>query len=196
MSEELFSELPPVKRKKGRPRGSGFRGSKAIRIQNVARKPGQPMDALAMEQMKRRIVDGLVHKTLDRILRENPDLPGRRMIARWMMEDPNFQREATIARQEHAQAYLEMCQDWLIEMKDEKQARVNDVRIRHVQWYLSKIIPQVYGDRLEIEHKIERVILPPNPQVELRLAKEQPTIAGLIESSTILPGTGAPVVEG
>ena len=195
MTDELFSpdEVPPVPRRRGRPRGVHPR-IREPRIANVARQPGKPLDALQMGQMKRRIVDGLVHKTLDAILRENPDLPGRRMFARWMMEDTGFSRECGIARQEHAQGLLELIQAELLTAKDRNEAYAAQVKAQHMQWYVSKILPQIYGDRLEIDHKVERVILPPNPQ-DLPELKE-PTIAGLIEASTILPGTARPEIQG
>jgi len=196
MTDELFSpeEVPPAPKRRGRPRGRHFKGPKEPRIPHVARQPGKPLDALQMAQMKRRIVDGLVHKTLDRILGENLDLPGRRMIARWMMEDTGFARECVIARQEHAQGLMELIQAELLAAKDRNEAYAAQVKVQHLQWYVSKILPMIYGDKLEIEHKVERVILPPNPQDLPELT--QPTIQGLIEASTILPGTARPTTEG
>ena len=192
MTDELFSpeEVPPPPRRRGRPPGRHYKGPKEPRIPNLARGPDRELSPIVKEQMKGRIVDGLVHKTLDRILRENADLPGRRKLARWMMEDANFSRDCVIARQEHAQALLELCQAELLEVKDRNAAYVMQVKVQHLQWYVGKILPQIYGDRLEIEHKVERVILPPNPQDPPEL--EQPTIAGLIAAATILPGTGMP----
>ncbi len=191
---ELIPDLPPIPKRRGRPRGRNYKGPKEPRIANVARQPGRALEPIVKEQMKRRIVDGLVHKTLDRILVENPDLPGRRMIARWMMEDTGFSRECVIARQEHAQGLLELIQTELLAAKDRNEAYAAQVKAQHLQWYVSKILPQIYGDRLEIDHKVERVILPPNPQDLPEL--KQPTLAGLIEASTILPGTARPTAEG
>ena len=111
-----------------------------------------------------------------------------------MMEDTGFSRECVIARQEHAQGLLELIQAELLTAKDRNEAYAAQVKAQHMQWYVSKILPQIYGDRLEIDHKVERVILPPNPQ-DLPELKE-PTIAGLIEASTILPGTARPSNSG
>ena len=200
MSEELFDDLPPVPKRRGRPRGRHYKGPKETRVPNVARQPGTPLGAVEIQVMKRRIVDGLVHKTLDRILRENSDIPGRRAIARWMIGDTGFARECIIARQEYAQGLLEMAQERLGDALKEKPIDRNmiyglQVFVNHIQWYVSKVLAQIYGDKLEIDHKVERVILAPNPKVALQLAQQAPTIEGLIEAQTILPGTAFPAME-
>lgn len=96
-------------------------------------------------------------QTLTSICRENEDLPNERTVRRWALDKESpFGRQYTQAREigYHAMA------DGILDIADanegpDKQASMTDrdrLRVDARKWLLSKALPKVYGDKLEMQH--------------------------------------------
>ena len=90
--------------------------------------------------------------TLSSICREQPDLPSERTIRRWALEpehpfSPQYARAREIG-------YHKMADD-LLDIADNKETEPGQVardrlRTDKRQWLLSKALPKVYGDKIEL----------------------------------------------
>lgn len=87
-----------------------------------------------------------------RALREiclDEDMPSERTVYNWLAEQPEFLRHYTRARD----AVAEMVANDIVSISDEEldpqRARV---RIDARKWWVSKVAPKKYGDKVEHEH--------------------------------------------
>ena len=103
------------------------------------------------EQLEDRIAGLLESKSLRTVCEQNPDLPDRITINRRLAASSAFASKCARARAEHAQSLLEDVQTEVLKAKTKEDAYVANVKAAHVQWYASKLIAKVYGDKQAIE---------------------------------------------
>lgn len=78
----------------------------------------------------------------------------------WRWTHKQFSDNVARALQQHYQVVGERLLDYaekdVIEgdKSDNARARVHDTRIKTRQWWLSKLLPQTYGDKLDISHDV------------------------------------------
>lgn len=86
--------------------------------------------------------------SLRTICKGNPDMPAVSTILKWKLENPVFSEQYDEARQSQAQHLF----DQLIEIADSSTGETQRDRLRvdTRKWYLSKVAPKVYGDKLEL----------------------------------------------
>ena len=126
------------------------------------------------DALKDRIVKGLEEQSLRKLCAANPDLPSRDAITERMKRDDNFAARCARAREEHA----EFMDDRILEIAQkvengELDAKAGSVIISAFQWRAAKLKPKKYGDKMEIEHRVDRVILPANPKLEIETGPKE-----------------------
>ncbi len=102
-----------------------------------------------------------------------------------LVREPGLMRRFHEARLRRAEVYVDEIIDILAQepaREDRGKRGIGPVdrgwvewrrqQIEARKWMISKLLPARFGDRLEIEHKIEKVILPANPKLELVEKKE------------------------
>lgn len=109
-------------------------------------------------------------KSLRAICRENSDLPTEATVRKWVIADAEFATHYTRARD----LGLDCLADEIIEIADtqEEGVRVETgregtkevredmlghrrLKVDTRKWYLSKLAPKRYGDRLELDGKVD-----------------------------------------
>ena len=100
--------------------------------------------------LRKRIVSSLSEYSLGEILTEK-GMPKRALVLKWMREDHDFAGKCLDARRERAELLLERCQNELFSADDVKSSKVAEAKIRHLEWYLERLIPVVYGRRTRLD---------------------------------------------
>lgn len=103
------------------------------------------------EKFLARIEEGLRECSLGELLRLEPDLPARSLVLRWMRDDPEFAGRCLEARRDRAELLLESVQEELWHVSDVDAAKVAQIKIRHLEWYLERLIPATYGRRTRMD---------------------------------------------
>ena len=84
--------------------------------------------------------------------------PCETTVRQWLAGNPDFVRQYAHAREQQADFYA----DEIVEIADtEPDANRARVRIDARKWKASKMAPKKYGDRMELEHSGEVVVLTP-----------------------------------
>jgi len=108
-------------------------------------------------------------------------MPGASTVFRWLREHPEFQECYARAREIQA----DILADEIIEIADtEPDPNRARVMIDARKWLASKLRPKKYGDRVELDHKVEsnpgiRVTLsfgPAPEQAAIDVAPEKPAL--------------------
>ena len=121
-------------------------------------KSPQGRDTVYEQEVADRICELLADgKTLNSICKTNPDFPKPRTIRRWAM-DPEHPFSPQYARAREV-GYQSMS-DEFIDIGDrvrEDAAAVAKARLRadSRKWLLSKALPKIYGDKLELDTPVE-----------------------------------------
>ena len=109
-------------------------------------------------------------RSLKRLIEEEKDIPAMSTIFEWIWRNPEFSEKYTKARKVQAEGFIDEIMDisdgtCIKGGSDVQRARLMvDTR----KWYASKVIPKVYGDRLQLED--DRVKEP--VEVNINLSKE------------------------
>lgn len=114
---------------------------------------GPGRNTLYTEELGLRICELLCEgKTLTRICKEHPDLPSDRTIRRWALDlehpfSPQYARAREIGYHAMADDYIDIG-----DAVTEDAAAVAKARLRAEsrKWLLSKALPKIYGDKLEL----------------------------------------------
>ncbi len=135
-------------------------------------KPANGRQSLYSEAAAEKVLDLLAHGTpLNKICRENPDLPSPSAIISWANED----REGFAKRYAHARSL--QCDVWADEVIEISDDGANDtyldgkgnvktdhdvvarsrLRVDARKWILSKLRPEVYADRAKLEAPDEAI---------------------------------------
>ncbi len=95
-------------------------------------------------------------KSLSSICKEHPDLPSERTIRRWAL-DPEHPFSPQYARAREV-GYHKMADDGLdiadASETDAGQVARDRLRVEYRKWLLSKALPKVYGDKLELSGNV------------------------------------------
>lgn len=102
-------------------------------------------------ELEEEIAQKLEAKSLLTLCRENPHWPDRTSIIAHMAKSPEFSTRCARARTEHSQAILETVQDEVLNASTKEQAYVANVKAAHAQWYATKLLPKMYGDKQQLE---------------------------------------------
>lgn len=97
-----------------------------------------------------------------------PDMPKPSTVCEWVLKDAAFAEQYTHARQLQAQLLadeiLEIADDGrndIIEVEENGKTRIETnwdcihrsrIRVDTRKWYLSKVLPKIYGDKIGVEH--------------------------------------------
>jgi hypothetical protein len=113
-----------------------------------------PFDAEYAASICRQIAEG---KTLTAICREgqeaDPTFPSRGLVVDWTLRYPEFAQEYNLARRKQLFAYV----DEIIDIADNTpvipgRTHQQKLRIEARQWVLTKLNPEIFGDKLTINH--------------------------------------------
>jgi hypothetical protein len=113
-----------------------------------------PFDAEYAAAICRQIAEG---KTLTAICREgqeaDPTFPSRGLVVDWTLRYPEFAQEYNLARRKQLFAYV----DEIIDIADNTpvipgRTHQQKLRIEARQWVLTKLNPEIFGDKLTINH--------------------------------------------
>lgn len=102
-------------------------------------------------------------KSLSALLDADRSLPCWRTVCSWEDENPSFEQALARARK----AYLKRLSDQALEIADSTEdatssvsVRSADLRIKTRQWLLAKLMPDTYGDKLDLTSKGEAIAAP------------------------------------
>lgn len=98
-------------------------------------------------------------------------MPGMATVCRWLNERPSFREQYARAREMQADVIAEETfeiaddgrNDWMeVETQKGSYIKLNDeavsrsrLRLDQRKWWLSKLAPKKYGEKLEVEHSGE-----------------------------------------
>ena len=127
-------------------------------------RPSDYTDELA-ELICLRLAEG---ESLRSVCRDD-GMPSKQAVLRWLARNESFRAQYVRAKEEGAEAIAEEMfdiadNDWMEKLDKEGEAAGYQLNGEHVQrsklridtrkWYLSKIMPKKYGDRIQHEQKI------------------------------------------
>lgn len=120
-----------------------------------------------------RIANG---ETLLQICRDK-NMPGRRTVHTWLLDDRKKEFQHNYAKAKDAQAdyffeeILDIAEngsnDWMerefnngtvVTVPDHEHIARSRLRVDVKKWYLSKVLPKKYGDKLDVEHSGDVII--------------------------------------
>ena len=114
---------------------------------------GPGRSTLYTEELGNRICELLAEgKTLTRICKDNPELPSDRTIRRWALDvehpfSPQYARAREIGYHAMADDYIDIGDAVSEDAPAVAKARL---RAESRKWLLSKALPKIYGDKLEL----------------------------------------------
>lgn len=112
-----------------------------------------PQPRLYTDEMAELICDRIAAGESLRTICDDPDLPNRRTILRWL-DDPNLVRfAAKYARAREAQG--DAMDDKILAVADAstpETAAADRIKIDAYKWRASKLAPKKYGDKTAVEH--------------------------------------------
>jgi hypothetical protein len=83
-----------------------------------------------------------------------PDMPNRRTVYRWMDENPDFASRCARAREGQAD-FMDHKILVVADACTPETAQADRVKISAYQWRAAKLAPKTYGEKLEVEGKID-----------------------------------------
>lgn len=98
------------------------------------------------------IIDGLASGlSMRSICRDNPSLPDRTTIIRWMHERPEFATRCARAREDGAEVHHDDMDDIEQRVLDgDLEPQAANVVLANKRWRLEKLKPRVFGSKLEL----------------------------------------------
>ncbi len=102
-------------------------------------------------------------------------VPKRNTIYRWRSDYPKFGEAYLLAREQHADALVDMARDAVM-TADSKTAKLADVQQRFLTWNASKLNRAAYGDKLEVSHNVTLDLAPALAEAMKRMAAVTPTV--------------------
>lgn len=158
---------PKGQGKKGRTRGSKAESERQRRVKTMFL-AALPTDQISQEtQVKQGRPSGynniIANEILLMLAEGNPlttickrqDMPGYRTVMDWRKKYPDFDRSYARAREDGVHHMAEdtiAMGDAAIADDDPKKAQAYQVAIRARQWFASKLIPNVYGENVNVHH--------------------------------------------
>jgi hypothetical protein len=154
---------------------SGQKKSTPVASRNRKRSRGRPV--LFNAKLAEKICETMAAagETLTAICQQ-PGMPSRRTVARWLHTNPDFCLAYARARELLADSFA----DEVIAIADDGDADVNHARLQvdSRKWYAGKLYPKRYGDRISQELtgagggpiRTATVRLPPRPPAEVSKA--------------------------
>lgn len=100
------------------------------------------------EEVAEKVIQGLLEGRSVRKICAPDDMPDRGTVARWMDNNEEFAAKYARAREIGLDDQAEKLAEEMAEEEDVARARLNfDYR----KWYLSKLAPRKYGDKIQQE---------------------------------------------
>jgi hypothetical protein len=168
MTENTAKSAKP-KRRRGQPRAvdtaaeaaasnngsNGANGSTAL-VKPIGRKPRVPYSEEVAEKLFERLRNGETLKVACR----DKGMPRAALVRQWAMEDEVFGEKLQRARELGCQAMA----DEIIDFSDNKSTEPGKVardrlRVDSRKWLLARILPAIYGDRVEVAAKAGIVVV-------------------------------------
>lgn len=118
------------------------------------RPPGRPPTPFSQE-LADAICDEYAHNTtlsLQSILSRNPRYPSYTLLARWLRENPEFEKQYARAKEDRANLFAEEITEIADSVEGETENGVVSaakLRVDARKWLASKLLPKLYGDKLE-----------------------------------------------
>lgn len=123
---------------------------------------------LYTEELGKAVCDALrvSEKGLRGTLADHPELPDMRTVHRWQANNAVFCQMFAQAKQDQLRA---MAED-IVDIANDETLDANDKRIRidTRKWLLSKLVPRVYGDKLDVTSGGEALAVPSH-QIDARV---------------------------
>lgn len=138
------------------------------RVKQIADKAearaGQPVNtgrpSKRTPEMEEAIINGLVDGFSLVQICAGDNMPNRRTILRWMEDDQAFATRCARAREIQA----DLMDDKIIQLIDDvnvENASAMRVKLAALQWRAAKLAPKKYGDKQEVEHTGQVVMIAP-----------------------------------
>ena len=89
----------------------------------------------------------------------DPDMPARSTIYKWIIEDKNFSDQYTQAKRIQAHSLVDEMVD-LADISDPLEAGKTRIQIDTRKWFASKVLPKIYGDKLDLTTDGEKISAP------------------------------------
>src|SRR5262249_30913258 len=103
-----------------------------------------------------------------------PQMPHKRTVKRWLSEKPSFQMEYARAKKEMAEHFVEEMleiaddgsNDWIerelergnvIKVADHEHIARSRLRVDTRKWLMSKLLPKKYGEKLDVNNRVDLV---------------------------------------
>jgi len=157
---------------------------KKVTTNAPARKKGVQFSEELVSSILARIADG---ESVNKICR-GTDMPTRKSFFEWVLNDPELQRRyelAIVARTDYyAEEIIQIADDGLNDSykDDQGNSRVDadviarsKLRVDARKWFVSKMNPKKYGDKLAIDADVK--VTPKMEEVDARIAQLQALIA-------------------
>jgi hypothetical protein len=107
-------------------------------------------------ERKREAQDAICDRLSDgeslRTICADADMPSKVTVLQWLRDDDSFATQYAYARDAQADVYVDEIKDIADTEEDANRARV---RIDARKWVASKLKPKRYGDRLDLNAKVE-----------------------------------------
>jgi hypothetical protein len=116
-------------------------------------RPGRPARAFGPKVAERICEKIAAGKSLRRICDEKA-MPPKKIVLRWLEENPSFAAQYARAREAQADSYADELID-LARRADATNAHAIRVQVDTIKWVVSKLKPKRYGDRAALEIEAE-----------------------------------------
>lgn len=125
---------------------------------------GQPVQtgrpSKRTQEMEEAIINGLMDGYSLVQICATDNMPNRRTILRWMEDDEAFATRCARAREIQA----DLMDDKIIQLIDDvnvENASAMRVKLSALQWRAAKLAPKKYGDKQEVEHTGQVIMIAP-----------------------------------
>lgn len=128
-------------------------------------RPPIPFDRKIADYVLNELAAG--QRSLRSILDDRDEFPSRNIIFRWLVENPEFHDQYAKAREIQQHSYAD---DIIWIADNEPDPQVARVKIDARKWTASKLLPSVYGDRLDANINVSQSV---NTDMLKRLTPEE-----------------------
>lgn len=156
--------MKPPARLSGRKSRRRSRGPSNSRGSARGRPSGYSLELA--EEICQRLADG---GSLRKIC-EDGDMPTRETVRVWLRDNAEFQQMYGRARIEQAEGFVDRMMERAESVTTENAAACR-IFVDAVKWYAAKLLPKVYGDRVETFSQIQAVDENREPMNHLELAR-------------------------
>lgn len=116
-------------------------------------------------------------ESLRRILTE-AGMPAISTVMLWLQQHPEFLEQYRHAREAQAETLADEIRDISDEAHDRDSAAAAKVRVDARKWIASRLLPKVYGDRMQVQHDVTDGLAERLAAAQQRMAKQPAQATG------------------